>query len=211
MELDDADIRILQALQEDARLSFRDLAGIAGVSTPTASSKVKALEAKGVIRGYRADVSPAALGEQVFILDIRAKPGDLRGVAEKLGAMPQVRACYVAGTGRVFAFATLIDASSQGDFLAEVSAVPHVQSADALPLLQASKELPSAIVDRGVALAVRCEFCGKMTKREVVRLRFEGVTHFVCCKNCKAGLAQRLKRLAATAGTPATDLPVVDG
>ena len=210
MELDDADIRILRALQDDARLSFRDLAELAGVSTPTASSKVKALEAKGVIRGYRTEVAPEALGEQVFVLDVRAKPGDLKGVAENLAALPQVRSCYIAGTGRVVALATLVDPSTQADFLAEVSAVPHVQSVDALPRVQAVKDLPTAIVDRGVAVAVRCEFCGRMAKGEVVRLKVAGVTHYVCCKSCKAGLEVRLKKLAGLAASPASDLPVVD-
>ena len=45
---------ILRLLQEDARLSFRELARRTGVSTPTAAAKVRRLEAMGVIRGYRA-------------------------------------------------------------------------------------------------------------------------------------------------------------
>lgn len=210
MELDAADIQILEALQRDARLSFRELAKLAGVSTPTASAKVKALEGKGVIRGYRADLSPEALGEQVFVLHLKARPADLAGVAEALAALPQVRACYVAGTTRVVAMATLLDASAQADFMAEVSGLPNVQSADVLPRVRAVKELPAAVVDRGVSLAVRCEFCGRMAKGDVVRLRFAGLTHYVCCKSCKAGLAARLKKLADAAGgeSRASQLPM---
>ncbi len=213
MELDEADLRILGALQRDARLSFRELAELAGISTPTVSAKVKALEAKGVIRGYHAELVPEALGEQVFILDVRAKPGDLASVADRLAAMPQVRVCFVAGTGRVIALATLIDPASHPEFLAEVSKVPHVQAVDAMPRVKAVKDLPAAIIDRGVTLAVRCEYCGKMAKGEVVRLKVAGVTHYVCCKSCKAGLAARLKKLAAAAasGQGAGQLPMADG
>jgi Lrp/AsnC family leucine-responsive transcriptional regulator len=212
VEIDEADIRILAALQRDARLSFRELARLAGVSTPTASAKVKALEAKGVLRGYHADLSPEALGEQVFVLDVRARPGDLAVVAEGVAALPQVRACYVAGTSRVFAVATLLDPSSQAEFLGEVSGVAHVQSADVLPRVRTLKELPAAIVDRGVALAVRCEFCGRMAKGDVQRLKVAGVTHYVCCKSCKAGLAARLKKLSALAGaaTQGSHVPMAD-
>jgi DNA-binding Lrp family transcriptional regulator len=200
MELDEGDIRILAALQADARLSFRELAKVAGVSTPTVSAKVKALEGKGVIRGYHADLSPEALGEHVFILTLRAKPRDLQAVAEAVAALPQVRAAYVAGTARVVAVATLMDASALTEFLAEVSALPRVASADALPRVRAVKELPAAVVDRGVALAVRCGYCGRMAKEGVLRLRFAGVTHYVCCKTCKAGLAARLEKVGQAAG-----------
>jgi hypothetical protein len=127
--------------------------------------------------------------------------------------MAQVRACFVAGTARVIAIATLIDPSSYAEFLEEVSNVPSVQAVEALPRVRAVKELPAAIVDRGVTLAVRCEYCGKMAKGEVVRLKVAGITHYVCCKSCKAGLAARLKKLAAaaTAGHTAGQLPMAEG
>jgi hypothetical protein len=54
MDLDAVDQAILRLLQEDARLSFRELARRTGVSTPTAAAKVRRLEAMGVIQGYRA-------------------------------------------------------------------------------------------------------------------------------------------------------------
>ncbi|GEM_PF-5087913 len=54
MDLDETDQAILRLLREDARLSFRELARRVGVSTPTVASKVRQMEALGVIRGYRA-------------------------------------------------------------------------------------------------------------------------------------------------------------
>ena len=52
MELGEVERRIVAELQKNARLSMRELAALVGVSTPTASAKVKQLEAMGVIRGY---------------------------------------------------------------------------------------------------------------------------------------------------------------
>ena len=209
MELDEADIKILRALQGDARLSFRELADIAAVSTPTVSSKVKTLEEKGVLRGYHADIAPEALGEQVYVLDVRAKPADLAGVAARLAALPQVRSCHIAGTGRVVAVATLVQGTVLGEFLAEVSGVPDIQAVDALPRLRTVKEEPTAVIDRGVALTVRCEFCGRMSRGDVQRLRVGKITHYVCCKSCKAGLAERLRKFGS-AGAPPSDLPVAE-
>lgn len=59
MQLDDVDRRLVEALRKDARLSMRELAKLVGVSTPTASARVKRLEALGIIRGYHAAIDPA--------------------------------------------------------------------------------------------------------------------------------------------------------
>ncbi len=193
-------MRILQALQQDARRSLREVAKLAGVSTPTASAKVKALEAKGVVRGFLAALSPEALGEQVMVLNVRARPSEIDAVARALAAFPEVRACHVVGTGRILAMATLIDPAGTNEFLSRLSAVAEIGELEALPLLRSVKDLPLAIVDRGVALAVKCEFCGRRTKDEAVRLKVGEVTHFVCCESCKAGLAERMGRLTALAG-----------
>jgi DNA-binding Lrp family transcriptional regulator len=200
MELDEADMQILRALQEDARRSIRDLAKIADVSAPTASSKVKALESKGVVRRYEAALAPEALGEQVLVVEARARPSEVEGVARKLSALPEVRACHVVGTGRVLAFATLIDLGLQNEFLARLAAIPDVAELEVAPLLKTMKELPQAIVDRGVMLAVKCEFCGRRTKDEVLRAKVGAITHFVCCDSCRKGYLERVERLAKLAG-----------
>lgn len=59
MQLDDVDRRIIDALRVDARLSMRELAKAVGVSTPTASARVKRLEELDIIRGYHAAIDPA--------------------------------------------------------------------------------------------------------------------------------------------------------
>jgi Lrp/AsnC family leucine-responsive transcriptional regulator len=59
---DDTDLAILQALEQDGRLSFSDLAEKVGLSKTPCWQRVQALERRGLIRGYRAVVDPAALG-----------------------------------------------------------------------------------------------------------------------------------------------------
>jgi DNA-binding Lrp family transcriptional regulator len=213
MELDDADLAILRALQQDSRRSCRALARLAGVSTPTASSKVKSLQAKGALRGFAAQLSPEALGEQVLLISIRARPSALEGAAKKLAALPEVRACHTLGSGRAVAFATLVDPSLASEFLGRLSSIQEIDSVDSFPLLKTVKDLPLAIVDRGVMLAVRCEFCGRRTKDAVLRVKVGSVTHFVCCKSCKTGFEERSARLARLAGKGArrSDLKIVDG
>ncbi|MFQ6060328.1 MAG: Lrp/AsnC family transcriptional regulator, partial [Thermoplasmata archaeon] len=68
MEIDDTDARILQMLQSNGRLSYREIAKRVKVSTPTVSARVRTLEEQGVIRGYSADINPQAINETISIL-----------------------------------------------------------------------------------------------------------------------------------------------
>jgi len=73
--LDDTDIRILQLLREDSRLSFREIGKRIGVSTGTVSERVKNMIEDGVIKRFTTAVDPAAMGVDVPIfLRIRVDP-----------------------------------------------------------------------------------------------------------------------------------------
>ena len=68
MQLDSIDRALVTALQHDARQTNRELAALAHVSPSTSSQRMRALRRAGVIRGYHADVDPAALGRRVQAL-----------------------------------------------------------------------------------------------------------------------------------------------
>jgi DNA-binding Lrp family transcriptional regulator len=61
-DLDDIDLRIVEALAEDARLPNARLAERAGIAPSTCVARVRALRARGVLRGFHAEVDLAALG-----------------------------------------------------------------------------------------------------------------------------------------------------
>jgi DNA-binding Lrp family transcriptional regulator len=60
--LDRTDRAIVALLQEDARRSNKELAALAGIAPSTCSERLRRLEDAGILRGYTADVDPAALG-----------------------------------------------------------------------------------------------------------------------------------------------------
>ncbi|WP_210407850.1 Lrp/AsnC family transcriptional regulator [Allokutzneria sp. NRRL B-24872] len=66
--LDKVDWALLDALQEDARLSYNELSRRVHVSAPTVAQRVRRLEAAGVIQGYHARVDPTAAGRPVIAL-----------------------------------------------------------------------------------------------------------------------------------------------
>src|SRR5688572_10316635 len=60
--VDRIDCGILAALQQNARLSNKELAVTVGLSQSSSLERVRRLEARGILRGYHADVDPSALG-----------------------------------------------------------------------------------------------------------------------------------------------------
>jgi Lrp/AsnC family transcriptional regulator, leucine-responsive regulatory protein len=63
--LEKAEIALLHALEEDARLSFGELGEKAGLSKTACWSRVRDLEKRGIIKGYRAQIDPGAIGLQI--------------------------------------------------------------------------------------------------------------------------------------------------
>jgi Lrp/AsnC family leucine-responsive transcriptional regulator len=93
--LDDVDRRLLAELSRDPRLSKSAVARRTGLSTPTVSSRVARMERLGVIRGYRLDVDPAALGYAV-VAWVRLRPGprQLSRIVELVQHTPEVAECH---------------------------------------------------------------------------------------------------------------------
>ena len=92
--LDEANLKLLAELQEDARLSFAELGRRVGLSSPAVAERLARLEEDGVITGYRAEVDPRALGLELgVVIRIRPAPRELRKVAELAQRTPEVVEC----------------------------------------------------------------------------------------------------------------------
>jgi Lrp/AsnC family transcriptional regulator, leucine-responsive regulatory protein len=87
--------RLLAELQADARLTMAELGRRVGLSAPAVAERVQRLEQEGVIEGYRARVSPRALGFALSaILRVRPAPRELYKVAEVARDTPEVVECH---------------------------------------------------------------------------------------------------------------------
>lgn len=68
--MDEIDRDILLHLRENARCSFTELGKKVGLSTPAVNERVKKLEEKGIIAGYKAIINPDKIDKPItaFIL-----------------------------------------------------------------------------------------------------------------------------------------------
>jgi Lrp/AsnC family leucine-responsive transcriptional regulator len=93
--LDELNTRILRELTADPRLRTTELARRLGVSTPTVRERVTRLEESGVIRGYRLEVDPGALGLPVAAwVRLRPGPGQIPKIIELAERTPEVVECH---------------------------------------------------------------------------------------------------------------------
>lgn len=94
-KLDVVDNKILRLLQEDARRSFKDMAGRVNVSEATVFVRVKKLLKSGVIRAFRADLDPKAVGQSTvaFVL-VKADPSLFHSVLDELSSVEGVYEIY---------------------------------------------------------------------------------------------------------------------
>jgi DNA-binding Lrp family transcriptional regulator len=60
--MDEIDQRIVALLRDNARRSYQNIGGRVSLSAPAVKRRVDRLEREGVIRGYSANVDPAAFG-----------------------------------------------------------------------------------------------------------------------------------------------------
>lgn len=67
VELDHISWKIIEELQEDARLSWAELGRRVGLTTPAVAERVHRLQTLGVIRGFHADVCPKKLGVPMLV------------------------------------------------------------------------------------------------------------------------------------------------
>jgi Lrp/AsnC family transcriptional regulator, leucine-responsive regulatory protein len=93
--VDPTNRRLLEELQSDARVSIAELGRRVGLSAPAVAERIQRLEQEGVIEGYRARVSPRALGFALSaILRVRPAPRELRKVAELARETPEIVECH---------------------------------------------------------------------------------------------------------------------
>ena len=93
--LDQINARILAELSADPRLTMSELGRRVGLSAPAVTERVRRLEEAGVIRGYRLEIDPAALGLPLAAyVRIRPDPGQLPKVADLARQLPEVVECH---------------------------------------------------------------------------------------------------------------------
>ena len=149
--LDAIDHKILDIVQREGRISNVDLATRIRLSAPQTFRRVRSLEERGIIRGYRADVAPEAIGFAVTAYVSVSIGGDdfgrVREIEAEIRAFPQILECHtVSGDYDYLLKVVARDLKSLSQFLTDrlmqVPGVDDVRSMICMEEVKASAPLP---------------------------------------------------------------------
>jgi len=97
VELDSIAWKIVEHLQDHARMSFAELGRKVGLSTPAVAERVRRLEEAGVITGYHASVDMAKLGVPIHVVMRLTIPGGDLQIGRTVSAikeLPEITRCH---------------------------------------------------------------------------------------------------------------------
>ena len=151
--LDDIDLRIIDELQRNGRMTNVDLARRVGISAPPCLRRVRALEQAGFIAGYHANVDPALLGFGVTVFAMvglhSQAEADLQAFEARVETWPEVRECHMLNGDIDFILKCVApDLASFQDFLTQkLTPAPNVANVKTSLTIRQSKRLPGVPVD----------------------------------------------------------------
>lgn len=128
--LDRIERALLEALEDDARLSYAELGERVGLSKSPCWSRVQDLQRRGVITGYRAQIDPAAVGLALHALVEVSIDSALHEQFEAaVNLNPAVIECYTTAGQADYVLHVLVPGISELDELlrARISRLPGVQ------------------------------------------------------------------------------------
>lgn len=141
VQREDLDDEIIRLLQLDSRMSYREMAKTLDISHVSVSSRIKAMEAQGMIAGYTAVVNPDARGHYPLCLRISAEPGgDLSEIGGKVADHEEVSVVLrVSGECELLALAVCPGREGAVRLLDEIGAIPGIGKAESHIVLETIK------------------------------------------------------------------------
>jgi DNA-binding Lrp family transcriptional regulator len=151
IKLDPIDRRILTELLADGRITNVELSRRAQISAPPCLRRVRALEERGLIKGYHADIDARMLGYEVFayaMVGLQSQAdADLRAFEAQAAAWPIVRECAML-SGEVDYLLTCAarDLDAWHAFVRELTAARNVASVKTSLIQRYAKREPGVPV-----------------------------------------------------------------
>jgi Lrp/AsnC family leucine-responsive transcriptional regulator len=93
--LDRIGLKILDVLQENARLPVSRIGRRVGLSAPAVAERIRKLEEAGIIKGYHAKIAPGAIGRTVSaFINLTTEPRNYPKVKSLAADMQAITSCH---------------------------------------------------------------------------------------------------------------------
>ncbi|AGK61197.1 Transcriptional regulator [Archaeoglobus sulfaticallidus PM70-1] len=169
MEIDEIDIKILNILKENSRISFTEIAKNLNITRQTVKSRIERLEKDGIIKRYTIEVADI-FRKNLFILRVRTEDyrrlKDIEEVLEinKISDREYILKLEISSLSR----------------LSEIAEQDWIEVEEVIPVLK------SEIVDKPLSLKLefKCDYCGKTSIDDPLIYKKHNRFYVLCCKTC---------------------------
>jgi Lrp/AsnC family leucine-responsive transcriptional regulator len=130
-DLDDIDRTLARALVADGRATLAQLAAVAGLSVSAVQSRVRRLESRGVVTGYRARIAPEAVGNMLsaFVAITPLDPSQPDDAPARLEHIDAIESCHsVAGDESYVLLVRVPSARALEDLLQQIRTAANVRT-----------------------------------------------------------------------------------
>ncbi len=151
IKLDELDVKILSFLQDDSRMTIRDIAKQLNISTTPIFNRIKRLEKEGVIERYVAIVNAEKVGKMLFAFVFLSLKDHSKDTVEKMEkqvtSFSEVLEChYVTGGADFFLKVIVKDIKEYNAFISEklfsVKNIGKIESLLSLSMAKSTNVIP---------------------------------------------------------------------
>jgi len=163
MKLDEYDLKILELLTQNSRLSYSEIGKLLGLSRQTVKARIERLENEGIIEGYTVKLSKVFDDRRTFFILVKSdrKPENFVEL-------------YKVGK-RLYLIKIQV---SKPDELAEFAEDFEVLSI--MPIIDHESKIPF----KSIQIQFRCDYCGKEVEESPVVYKRHNKAYLFCCETC---------------------------
>ena len=146
--MEDMDRQIIGLLAADGRMSLADIARETGLSTSALHQRVKRLEQRGLITGYRAELDYRSVGLPLtaFVSLTPIDPAAPDDIPERLAAIGEIESCWsVAGAEAYILKVRVAEPAHLEDLLARIRSSANVSTMTTIVLSTAFENRPPVL------------------------------------------------------------------
>jgi DNA-binding Lrp family transcriptional regulator len=202
LKVDPIDVRILEALMDDGRASFTQIAKRTSLTTPTVSARMARMTKAGMIKKFVPILSPGSvIRGMAAVISLKVKSSSAERLANDLAKLPEVESVYIT-TGQGMTVKVALDgAAGLQTFLnRSMLARRGVSVASSQIITSVVKEEPAPILPASLTMNLRCDYCREEVSRARPYTMAAGPSrYYFCCKTCRNAYLDKFgSRLAKT-------------
>lgn len=180
MDLDEIDLKIINILKENSRVSFSEIAKELKLSRQTVKARIERLEKEGIIVKYTVKLSPSIeeSGSTAYLL-VNAENQERMRKIEKIVEINRI-------TSKRYLIRIILNDLSE---LSEIVERGGLEILEIIPVTYREvRERPFS-----TKVTFKCDYCGKEMTDEPIIYKFRNKVYVLCCRTCLREFKESIK------------------